>query len=128
MGIKNTIMELCPALYASDSLDFYINMAVRETDREKFGVVYQDYIAFYACHLYTLFSEENASGGGGSNIPGTVGEVSSISEGGVSISYFQSGTGGGSASSSTRELEGTKFGKMCLMLRNRILRMGVNRT
>jgi hypothetical protein len=115
------IETVCPELASSPSRDAFIQMAVETTDKGFFGVLYPYAIAYMACHLYSLFSEENNSGAG--NIPGTVGEVASIHEGGVSISYFQSGSGGGS----TSDLENSKFGEMYLMLRRRIPRMGVNR-
>ena len=118
------IETVCPELASSPSRDVFIQMAVETTDKGFFGKLYPYAIAYMACHLYTLFSEENASSGGGSSIPGTVGEVASIKEGGVSISYFQSGSG---STDSASELEKSKFGAMYLMLRKRVPRMGVNR-
>jgi len=112
------IQTICPELSGSPSLQVYLGMAVEVTSRDFFGAVYNQAVAFKAAHLFTLMnggsgaaSDTVALGGGA--------PVSSVSEGGLSISFAQT-AGDGAA------LGNTKYGRMLMGLIKSRPRMGVN--
>jgi hypothetical protein len=90
-------------------------MAVELTNRGFFGKLASYAIAYRACHLFMV------SGGGGSGNPAFgMGQVASMSEGGLSVSFA---TG---AAVSDSGLETTKYGKLLLDLIKSRPSMGVN--
>jgi hypothetical protein len=111
------IEAVCPELASSPSRDAFIQMAVEMTDKGFFGTQYPYAIAYVAAHLFTQFSAESGGGDVGA------GKISSKSEGGVSVSYFDDNP---SSTVGSLEFGKTKYGEMYLALRVRIPRMGVN--
>jgi hypothetical protein len=109
------IAAICPDLASSTSLDVFLGMAVELTDRGFFGKLAPFAIAYRACHLFMV------SGGGGSGNPAFgMGQVASMSEGGLSVSFATGvDTNGGG-------LETTKYGKLLLGLIKSRPAMGVN--
>jgi hypothetical protein len=94
-------------------------MAVELTDRGFFGKLYSFAVAYRACHLF-IVSGGSASGGVGEMAAG-LGQIASMSEGGLSISLA---AGGGSSDSGG--LDTTKYGKLLLGLIKSRPTMGVN--
>jgi hypothetical protein len=114
-GPRQIIAAVCPELAASPSLDVFLGMAVELTDRGYFGKMYAYAVAYRACHLFMV------SGGGGSGNPAFgMGQVASMSEGGLSVSFATGASSGGGA------LDTTKYGKLLLGLIKSRPAMGVN--
>jgi hypothetical protein len=115
------IAAICPELSGSPSLPVFLEMATEVTDKGFFGKMYPYAIAYRACHLFMVAGGEAASGGVGSAVAG-LGQISSMSEGGLSVSLA---VGGGAAD--VGGLDTTKFGKMLLGIIKSRPTMGVNR-
>jgi hypothetical protein len=114
---KQIIKTICPELAASPSLDDFLDMAVELTDRKFFGSLASHAIAYRACHLFMV------SGGGGNGNPAFgMGQVASMSEGGLSVSFATSASTGGGGGG----LDTTKYGKLLLGLIRSRPTMGVN--
>jgi hypothetical protein len=90
-------------------------MAVELTDRGFFGKMASFAIAYRACHLFTI-----TGGDGSSDAAIGVGQIASMSEGGLSMSYASS------AASDNGGLDTTKYGKLLLGLIKSRPTMGVN--
>jgi hypothetical protein len=117
---RQIIANICPELAASPSLDDFLGEAAKFFDRGGFGKLYPTLIAWASCHLFTI----SGSGGNGSSAIG-IGQIASMSEGGLSVT-FATGASGGGASSGSAFWDTTKFGKMVLYLIKSRLAMGVN--
>jgi hypothetical protein len=90
-------------------------MAVELTDRGFFGKMASFAIAYRSCHLFTI-----TGGNGGGNPAIGMGQITSMSEGGLSMSVAASATMDSSG------LDSTKYGKMLLGLIKSRPTMGVN--
>jgi hypothetical protein len=111
---RQIIATICPELAASPSLDSFLGMAVELTDRRYFGKLVSYAIAYRACHLFTI------AGGGNSNSALGLGQIASMSEGGLSVSFAADAT------TDSGGLDTTKYGKLLLGLIKSRPRMGVN--
>jgi hypothetical protein len=112
---KQIIAAICPELAASPSLDVFLGMAAELTNRGFFGETAPYAIAYRACHLFTI------AGGDGSNSPVIgMGQITGMSEGGLSVSLAAS------TISDTGGLNTTKYGKLLLGLIKSSPTMGVN--
>jgi len=109
------IAGICPELSGSPSLSVFIEMATEVTDKGFLGNLYNRAVALRACHEFTLFNGAN-----GNSVMG-LGQVSSVSEGGLSISFATNATNHASG------LERTKYGIELLALIKSRPTMGVNR-
>jgi hypothetical protein len=112
---RQIITSICPELASSPSLDSFLGMAVELTDRGFFGKMASYAIAYRACHLFTI------AGGGNSNSALGLGQIASMSEGSLSVSFA---TGG--AATNSGGLDTTKYGKLLLGLIKSRPTMGVN--
>jgi hypothetical protein len=112
---RKTIAAICPGLAASPSLDDFLGMAAELTDRGFFGKLTPYAVAYRACHLFTL-----AGGDGGGNPAVGTGQITGMSEGGMSVSFAAS------AVSDIGGLDTTKYGKLLLGLIKSRPTMGVN--
>jgi hypothetical protein len=112
---RQIIAAICRELAASPSLDAFLGMAVELTDRGFFGKMASYAIAYRACHLFTI-----AGGSGGSNPIMGIGQITGMSEGGLSVSLAASAT------SDSGGLDTTKYGKLLLGLIKSRPTMGVN--
>lgn len=113
------IAAVCPELSGSPSLPVFLEMAAEVTDKGFFGEKMFPYaVAYRACHLFSV--TDGGAGGGGNPALG-LGQIASMSEGGLSISYA---TGG--AAPDSGGLDSTKFGKLLLGLIKSRPAMGVN--
>jgi hypothetical protein len=109
------IATICPELTGSPSLPVFLEMAVEVTNRGFFGKMYPYAVAYRACHLFTI------TGSGGSGNPAFgMGQVASMSEGGLAVSFATGANKDGGS------LETTKYGKLLLDLIKSRPRMGVN--
>jgi hypothetical protein len=115
---RQIIKTICPELADSPSLNDFLGMAVELTDRGFFGKLYSYAVAYRACHLY-MVSGISTSGGAGKAVAG-LGQIASMSEGGLSISLASS------AASDSGGLDTTKYGKLLLGLIKSRSTMGVN--
>jgi hypothetical protein len=121
---EKIIETICPELSGSPSLQVYLGLAVEVTSRGFFGSLYNQAVAYRAAHLFTVMDASGSSStvdainelGGGA-------PVASMSEGGLSVSFAQSGAGG---TDGTTALGSTKYGRMLLGLIKARPRMGVN--
>jgi hypothetical protein len=110
---RQIIKTICPELADSPSLGDFLGMAVELTDRGFFGKMAPFAIAYRACHLFTITSS-------GSNPALGTGQITGISEGGLSISLAAGAT------SDNGGLDTTKYGKLLLGLIKSRPTMGVN--
>ena len=117
---REIIKNLCPDLFASDLLEGYLGMAIELTDKSFYGKVYPYAVAYRACHLFTITGGGEA--GGGSAAIG-MGEIASMSEGGLSVTFARNKS---DSSSGSNALDTTKFGKLLLDLTRSRPTMGVN--
>jgi hypothetical protein len=111
---RQIITAICPDLAASPSLDVFLGMAVELTDRGFFGKMYPYAVAYRACHLFMV------SGGGSGNPAVGTGQIASMSEGGLSVSFAAG------SPSNNGGLDTTKYGKLLLGLIKSRPAMGVN--
>lgn len=116
MEAREIIGAICPALAKSGSLSSFIRMAEENTSRTFFGKQYAYAVAYRACHLYTVTE------GAGGNAALGLGQIASMSEGGLSVSFAT----GSSESGADEWLGSTKYGKMLLALIRSRPKMGVN--
>jgi hypothetical protein len=117
---RQIIAAICPELATSPLLDVFLGEAADLIDRRCFGKLYPTLIGWAACHLFTI----SGSGGSGSSVIG-MGQIASMSEGGLSVA-FATGASGGGASSGAAFWETTRYGKMVLYLIKLRPTMGVN--
>ena len=116
-----TIIEtICPELSGSPSLQVYLGMAVESISRGFYGSVYNQAVAFKAAHLFTLMDSSSAGMDAVSALGGGA-PITSMSEGGLSVSFAQAAGG-----SDAESLGSTKFGKMLIGLMKGRPTMGVN--
>ena len=122
MTAREIIGAICPALAKNESLSVFVKMAEENTDRKFFGKQYSYAVAYRACHLFTI------TAGSGGNAALGLGQVASMTEGGLSVSFAGEGavTGAILQSDANGGLETTKYGKMLLGLIKSRPRMGVN--
>lgn len=116
MTAREIIGAICPALAKSEALGTFVKMAEENTSRTRFGKQYSYAVAYRACHLFTI------TAGSGGNAALGLGQVASMSEGGLSVSF----AAGSSQSDANGGLETTKYGKMLLGLIKSRPGMGVN--
>jgi hypothetical protein len=115
----NQIIEaVCPELSGSPSLPVFLEMATEITDKGFFGKMFPYAIAYRACHLFSV-SGGGAAGGGNPALG--LGQVASMSEGGLSVTFA---TGG--AAPDSGGLDTTKYGKLLLALIKSRPAMGAN--
>jgi len=107
MGISPTgiITAICPELAGSPSLQVFLGMAADSVSPGFFGASYNQAVAYKAAHLYALFAGDKGTTVDSINKIGGGAPVSSLSEGGVSVS-FAVGADNGS------DLNSTKYGRM----------------
>jgi hypothetical protein len=118
LGPNQIIAAICPELSGSPSLPVFLEIAVEVTDRGFFGKMYPYALAYRACHLF-MVSGGAASNGVGGTVAG-LGQIASMSEGGLSVSLATGGV------SDPGGLDTTKYGKMLLGLIKSRPTMGVN--
>lgn len=122
MTSAEIIAAICPELVASAALPVFVKMAQEVLDAGFFGKLYPYAVAYQACHFWTL-SGGSDSGGGGAGTAAGLGQVASMSEGGLSVTFATTQNSGGAASA---ELDTTKFGKLLAGLIKSRPTMGVN--
>jgi len=84
MSVNDIITTICPGLAADPLLVNYITMATSMTSATFFGTQTAMAIALRACHMWTIAQRSKVSGTGG--------QLASITEGKLSMSFFaQSG-------------------------------------
>ena len=115
MTAEQIIQTICPELSDSPSLSQYTQIARESLSRSFFGKLYEQAIAYKACHLFTLTKSsqlnEMTSLAGGS--------INHLQEGGITLGFNNS--------NSDKELSETKYGRMLLDLMKSRPTMGVNR-
>lgn len=115
MTAEQIIKTICPELSDSPSLSDYLQIARESLSRSFFGELYEQAIAYKACHLFTITKpselNEILSIGGGS--------VNHLQEGGVTIGFNNS--------NSENELSSSKYGRMLISLMKSRPTMDVNR-
>ena len=116
MTAPEIIGAICPELSKGGNADTFIRMAEENLSRPFFGKQYAYAVAYKACHLYTV------TAGSGESAAAGLGQVASMSEGGLSVSF----AAGSAESDASGGLETTKYGKMLLGLIKSRPRMGVN--
>jgi hypothetical protein len=124
MGISaaSIIETICPELSGSPSLQVYLGMAVEIVNRRFFGSLYNQAVAYMACHLYMVFDKLASDGmlktvkelGGGA-------QVASMTEGKLSLSFAQA-----QGAADVAALGSTQFGRQYLGLRKGRPKIGVN--
>lgn len=115
MTTEQIIQTICKDLADSPSLSNYVQMAKESLSSRFFGNLYNQAVAYKACHLFTLTQKSELNDlislGGGS--------VNHLQEGGISIGFNNS--------NSDKELSATKYGRMLLDLIRSRPSMDVNR-
>lgn len=115
MTAEQIIQTICPELADSPSLSQYIQIARESLSSRFFGKLYEQAIAYKACHLFV--STKKSSLNDAINIGG--GSISHLNEGGISIGFNSVKT--------ESDLASTKFGRMLLDLMKARPTMDVNR-
>jgi hypothetical protein len=115
---EEIIKTICPELSGSPSLSVYLGMAVESISRDFFGVMYNTAVAYKAAHLFMLVDGGSGTASEISKIGGGA-PVSSVSEGGLAVSFAQN-SGDGS------DLSSTKYGRLLQGLIKGRPKMGVN--
>ena len=114
MTAVQIIQTICPKLADSPSLSQFVQIAEESLDSRFFGKLFQQAVAYKACHLFELTGDkESVHNFGGS------GAVTSYSEGGISVAF--------ASGSDNNELNSTKYGKMLLALIKSRPKMNVNK-
>jgi len=115
MTTEQIIQTICTDLAGSPSLPNYVQMAEESLSSRFFGKLYNQAVAYKACHLFTLTQKSELNNilaiGGGS--------VNHLQEGGINIGFNNS--------TSDKELSATKYGRMLLDLIRSRPSMDVNR-
>lgn len=115
MTAEQIIQTICKELADSPSLSQYLQIATESLSSRFFGKLYNQAVAYKACHLFTLTkpSELNqmTDVGGGS--------VNRLKEGGIEVGF--------NSTNSEKELTSTKYGRMLLDLMKSRPTMDVNR-
>ena len=115
MTAEQIIQTICKELADSPSLSQYLQIATESLSSRFFGKLYNQAVAYKACHLFTLTkpSELNqmTDAGGGS--------VNRLKEGGIELGF--------NSTNSEKELTSTKYGRMLLDLIKSRPTMDVNR-
>ena len=115
MTAEQIIQTICKELADSPSLSQYLQIATESLSSRFFGKLYNQAVAYKACHLFTLTkpSELNqmTDVGGGS--------VNRLKEGGIELGF--------NSTNSEKELTSTKYGRMLLDLMKSRTTMDVNR-
>lgn len=115
MTAEQIIQTICKELADSPSLSQYLQIATESLSSRFFGKLYNQAVAYKACHLFTLTktSELNqmTDAGGGS--------VNRLKEGGIELGF--------NSTNSEKELTSTKYGRMLLDLMKSRPTMDVNR-
>ena len=115
MSAIEIIQTICPQLADSPSLSQYVQVATESLNSRFFGKLFNQAVAYKACHLFTLNKasplDDVLSVGGG--------PVTGISEGGISVNFADI--------KSDNELNATKYGRQLLGLMKSRPRMDVNR-
>jgi hypothetical protein len=117
------IMAICPELSGNPALPVFLEMAVEVTDRGFFGKMYAYAVAYRTCHLFKVMGIAASDSGGGSNPVAGLGQIASMSEGGMSVTFA---TSAGSGEISDGALDTTKYGKALYALIKSRPTMGVN--
>ena len=115
MTAEQIIKTICPELSDSPSLSQYVQIARESLSRSFFGKLYEQAIAYKACHLFILtkpseLNEMTAVAGG---------SINHLQEGGITIGFNNS--------NSDKELSSSKYGRMLLDLMKSRPTMDVNR-
>lgn len=115
MTAEQIIQTICPDLADSPSLSQYVQIAKESLSSSFFGKLYNQAIAYKACHLFTVTKKsalnDALSIGGGS--------VNRLHEGGIELGF--------NASNSEKELLSSKYGRMLYDLMKTRPTMDVNR-
>lgn len=114
MTTVQIIQTICPSLADSPSLSQFVQMASESLNSRFFGKLFNQAVAYKACHLFTITAGDKT---GIHSISG--GAVTSYHEGGIDINFAQN--------QSDSELATTQYGKMLLDLMKQCPRMDVNR-
>ena len=120
MTSSEIVAAICPELASSPALPVFLKMAQEVLDAGFFGKLFSYAIAYQACHFWTLSG--GAENGGAAGAAAGLGQIASMSEGGLSVTFATSQ--GGTAA--TAELDTTKYGKLLLGLIKTRPTMGVN--
>lgn len=100
MTAEQIIQTICPELADSPSLSQYVQMAKESLSSSFFGKLYNQAVAYKACHLFTVTKKSALNDA--INIGG--GSVNHLQEGGISLGFNNP--------QSDKELLSTKFGRM----------------
>lgn len=115
MTAEQIIQTICPELADSPSLSNYLQIAKESLSSRFFGKLYNQAIAYKACHLFTLTKPSELN-----NILSIAGgSINHLQEGGINIGFNNS--------TSDKELSATKYGRMLLDLIRSRPSMDVNR-
>ena len=115
MTAEQIIQTICPDLADSPSLSQYVQMAKESLSSSFFGELYNQAVAYKACHLFTTTKKSGLNeilnvGGGG---------VSHIQEGGINVGFH--------APHTDNDLMSSKYGRMLYDLMKSRPTMDVNK-
>jgi len=113
LSVNQIIEANCPKLFNSPLLSVFVQMAMDKTSKSFYGKMYPYAVAYRAWHEFDC-------SGKGSNAAMGLGQIASMSEGGMSVSFANTG---GEASSG---LESTPGGRLLLALNKSRPTMGCN--
>jgi hypothetical protein len=112
---EQIIQTICPELADSPSMSQYEQMARESLSSRFFGKLYEQAVAYKACHLFTVTKKSALNDA--MNIGG--GSVNHLSEGGISLGF--------TSPHSDKELLSSRYGRMLYDLIRSMPTMQVNR-
>lgn len=115
MTAEQIIQTICSELADSPSMSQYEQMARESLSSRFFGKLYEQAVAYKACHLYTVTKKSALNDA--MNIGG--GSVNHLSEGGISLGF--------TSPHSDKELLSSRYGRMLYDLIRSMPTMQVNR-
>lgn len=115
MTAEQIIQTICPELADSPSMSQYVQMARESLSSHFFGNLYEQAVAYKACHLFTVTKKSALNDA--INIGG--GAVNHLSEGGISLGF--------TSPHSDKELLSSRYGRMLYELMRTRPTMDVNK-
>lgn len=111
---------IAPALKDDPDVETFLTLAGQQLSASVWGILFEQGASYLAAHMMTLRDRAVAAADfSGGAVGGGAGPVSSMSEGGLSVSW--AGVSSGSASSRENELASTTFGARLIDLESKLV-------
>lgn len=116
--IDEYIAALAPGLAQDESCSVFVDMAKERTQKDFYGLKYNQAVALLAAHIWFLLGSSSASlPGGGNGSGGSTGTINSKREGDLAVGFGSGAVSGSSVGVGDSDLAQTRWGLMLLALR-----------